>query len=438
MGEETSEIVASLANKALALVKILSSTRQRRDTLRGDEWKSLLNSKERTSWLARYNEFEWKKKSASKVSVTSTFDLLKEEVESLSARPITAKDLPFCIIPKANVNTFKNWLKRTYYGMEPVLDSMKDLAVVWITGFKPRGDDSRPDRGLSPLCRMLLGKDANILAIVSGPGTQYTWNLLEENPLELCNSNGLFQAIFVCCNYLLVDSTTCSKKMFINIKTKISPQEEVITFPYIEKPEVSFFEHDTDCAIHQIMAHHEAIGIYECFCNPPGGDWSGISFYKGDEEYKWTSLPRVSEYSKRPDHIFQIGNGSMPLFVTIESKGEGRDLENNIGNRLKDYIRDLFHSEPTAHRTSANTEWRFFDGTLGEVAYSLLTIGAFLYKNDEELRRHLDRGNIDAILAFEFGEVSTLHFLSNENGALIGDYLIQIASEQGSFVVKVH
>jgi len=438
LGEDTGEIVDSLANKALALVKILSSTRQRRDTPRGNEWKSLLNSRNRVLQLTRYDGFEWKKKSANKVAVTSTFDQLKEEVESLSAKPITAKDLPFCIIPKVNVSTFKNWLKSTYRGMKPELDTKKDLAIVWITGFKPRGDDSRPDRGLAPLCRMLLGRDANIMAVVSGPGSKYTWNLLATSPEELCNSNGLFQAIFVCCNYLLVDSTTYRKKMFISIREKASPQEDSITFPYIEKPEVSFFEHDTDCAIHQILAHHEANGIYECFCNPPGGDWSGITFYRGNEEYKWTSLPRVSEASKRPDHIFQIGNGSKPLFVSIESKGLGRDLENNIGNRLKDYIRDLFQSEPTAYRTSASEDWKFFDGTLGVVDYGLLSVGAFLYKSDEELKLHLDRGNLDVIFAFEFGEVSTLHFLSNESGELIGDYLEQIASEQGTLVVKIH
>ena len=113
-------------------------------------------------------------------------------------------------------------------------------------------------------------------------------------------------------------------------------------------------------------------------------------------------------------------------------------MEDNIGNRLKNYIRELFQSEPTAYRTSASPYWKFFDGTLGEVDYSLLAVGAFLYKNDEELNQHLDRGYLDAVFAFEFGEVSTLHFLSNERGALIGEHLKQIALEQGTFVVKIH
>ena len=437
LGNETSIIAETLAEKALKLVNILSNARKRHDTLRDDEWKKLLNARDRSSWLAKFSGFDWKKKSAGKVAVSTTFNLLKEQVEALSAKPITAKDLPFCIIPKKEVNTFKSWLRKTYRGMKPTLDAKKDLSIVWITGFKPKGDDSRPDRGLSLLCRMLLGKDANILAVVYGPGTEYTWNQLATNPVELCNSNGLFQAIFTCCDYLLVDSSTCRKKMFVNTNTALSQHMGEVTFPYCEKPEVTFFEHDTDCAIHQILAHKEKMGIFECFCNPPGGDWSGISFFDGKSEYKWTSLPRVSESSKRPDHIFQVAGNDSITFITIESKGLGRDLENNIGNRLKDYIRDLFESEPTARKADGE-DWKYFDGSLGEVKFNMLSVGAFLYKNDEELSNHLSRGKLDAVFAFEFGETSTLHFYSNKAGSVIGDYLTQIASEQGTFIVQIH
>lgn len=48
------------------------------------------------------------------------------------------------------------------------------------------------------------------------------------------------------------------------------------------------------------------------------------------------------------------------------------------------------------------------------------------------------RGNLDAIFAFEFGEVSTLHFISNKKGTVLIDYLKPISSEQGTFVVKIH
>lgn len=340
--EDTTLTVNRLKDKAVKMVEILSNGRKKNDTLKGKEWNELLISTNRPSWLVQNYKEEWQKKSSDKVLVTGTFELLKSKIKSLSVVPITAKDLPFCIVPKQNLPALKSWIKKTYNGLDTNFDLNKDLAFVWITGFKPKGDDSRPDRGLSPLCRMILGKDANIMAIVSGPGTKYTWDKLLNSPKELCESNGLFEAIFSCCNYLFVDSAKCDSYVFMPTGAKLNKNTKPITFPYIQKPVVRYFEHDTDCAIHQILSSHKDLGVFECFCNPPGGDWSGISFFKSGKEYKWTSLPRVSEHSKRPDHIFQIERKGRLIFVPIESKGYGKDLENNIGNRLKDYINDLF------------------------------------------------------------------------------------------------
>lgn len=119
-------------------------------------------------------------------------------------------------------------------------------------------------------------------------------------------------------------------------------------------------------------------------------------------------------------------------------KGYGKDLENNIGNRLKDYINDLFASEPTAYKANEKSDWKFFDGTIGKVNYSMISVGAFLYKDERELTNQLLRGNLDAIFAFEFGEITILHFYASANGDILLEYLRKIASEQTSFVIKVH
>ena len=437
-GEDTSLTVNSLKDKAVKMVEILSNGRKKKDTLKGKEWNELLKSNNRSSWLVQNYKEEWQKKSSDKVLVSGTFELLKSKIKKLAVVPITAKDLPFCVVPKQNLPSLKSWIKDTYNGLDVSFDLNKDLALVWITGFKPKGDDSRPDRGLSPLCRMILGKEANIMAIISGPGTKYTWDKLLNSPKELCDSNGLFEAIFSCCNYLFVDSATCDSYIFMPTGAALNKNNKLIQFPYIQKPIVEYFEHDTDCAIHQILSSHNELGVFECFCNPPGGDWSGISFLKNGIEYKWTSLPRVSELNKRPDHIFQIERNGRLIFVPIESKGYAKDLENNIGNRLKDYINVLFASEPTAYKASEKSDWKFFDGTIGKVNYSMISVGAFLYKDERELTNQLLRGNLDAIFAFEFGEITTLHFYASANGDILLEYLRKIASEQTSFVIKVH
>ncbi len=437
-GEDTSATVNCLKDKAVKMVEILSNGRKKKDTLKGKEWNELLLSQNRASWLVNNYREEWQKKSSDKVRVSKTFELLKTKIKQLSAVPITAKDLPFCVVPKHNLPILKDWIKETYNGLDVSFDMDKDLALVWITGFKPKGDDSRPDRGLSPLCRMILGKDASIMAIVSGPGKDSTWNSLLNTPKELCKKNGLFEAIFSCCNYLFVDSATCDHYVFMRTGAKLNKNANRISFTYIQKPVVKFFENDTDCAIHQILSSHEELGVFECFCNPPGGDWSGISFFKNEKEYKWTSLPRVSEYSKRPDHIFQIERNGRLIFVPIESKGYGKDLEDNIGTRLKDYIKDLFDSEPTAYKANAKDTWKFFNGTIGEVKYDIISVGAFLYINERELTNQLLRGNLDAIFAFDFGDITTLHFYANTNGEILSEYLKKIASKLTSFVIKIH
>lgn len=437
-GEDTSLTVNTLKDKAVKMVEILSNSRKKKDTLKGKEWNELLKSNNRPSWLVQNYKEKWQKKSSVKVLVSGTFKLLKSKIKKLAVVPITAKDLPFCVVPKQKLPSLKSWIKDTYNGLDVSFDLNKDLALVWITGFKPKGDDSRPDRGLSPLCRMILGKDANIMAIFSGPGPQKTWEKLQNSPKELCDSNGLFEAIFSCCNYLFVDSATCDSYIFMPTGTALNKNTELIQFPYIHKPVVFYFENDIDCAIHQILSSHNELGVFECFCNPPGGDWSGISFLKNGIEYKWTSLPRVSKQSKRPDHIFQIERNGRLIFVPIESKGYGKNLENNIGNRLKDYINVLFASKPTAYKASEKSDWKFFDGTIGKVNYSMISVGAFLYKDERELTKQLLRGNLDAIFAFEFGEITTLHFYSSANGDILLEYLRKIASEQTSFVIKVH
>lgn len=99
------------------------------------------------------------------------------------------------------------------------------------------------------------------MAVVSGPGSTYTWNKLLTSPASLCESNGLFEAIFTCCNYLFVDSATCNQYIFMETGATLQKNSTSIEFQYISNPTVKYFEHDTDCAIHQILSAHEELGI---------------------------------------------------------------------------------------------------------------------------------------------------------------------------------
>ena len=68
----------------------------------------------------------------------------------------------------------------------------------------------------------------------------------------------------------------------------------------------------------------------------------------------------------------------------------------------------------------------------------MISVGAFLYKDERELTNQLLRGNLEAIFAFEFGDITTLHFYARASGETLPDYLKEIALEQASFIIKVH
>ena len=433
-----SKAITTLIQKALSLVVLLANERRTTDTLRNSEWKKLLNAQSSGDWLKKYSvHLIWKKKTANKVQVSNTFKQLFTSVLAFDCLTIGAKDLPICIIPDNKRADFEALLKRLYPNIQFVFDKTKQLAVVWVTGFKPRGDDSRPDRGLAPLARMVLGNGMDILTVVYGPAKQSTWQAFIKSPAQIATDNGLWQSILNICDYVLVDSATCNEKLFYKTNAKRKENPAPIVFPY-QKPNIVFSEHDTDAAIHQIFSRKEPYGVYESLCNPPGGDWSGIHYFESSEiEYRWTSLPRVSAVGgKRPDHLIQIMDENSNVFLSIESKQKGKDLEDNIGVNLKTYINDLFQNLPTAHKI-AKQDWRLFDkDKLSIKSYSIVSTGAFIYSSEEDMHTQLQRGNLDIILAFEFVKETVLHILSNTSGNFIKDLLKQICV--GMKGVKIH
>lgn len=437
---DCSKAIETLTQKALDLVTLLANERKSIDTLRNGEWGDFLNSHHSSEWLSKNSkELIWKKKAANKVAISFTFKKLLAEVMLFKCLTIGAKDLPICIIPTAKRKDFNLLLKELYPAMNFSFDSEKQLAIVWITGFKPQGDDSRPDRGLTPLARMVLGNDTDILAIVYGPAKDSTWKAFKKSTTQIATNNGLWQSILKICDYVLIDSVTCEEKIFFKTNTKRLENSESVKFAH-QKPIIEYSEHDTDTAIHQIFTHKERMGVFECLCNPPGGDWSGIIFFSnGTNEHRWTSLPRVSLIGgKRPDHIIQIMSEQENIFLSIESKRIGKDLEKSIGTKLKNYIEDLFKSQPTAQKTG-KTNWQFFDNEPLQIKnFSILSIGAFIFQNEAELYTHLERGELDAIFAFEFGHETILHILTNAYSKIILDVLEQISLNMKGFKIQVY
>ncbi len=149
-------------------------------------------------------------------------------------------------------------------------------------------------------------------------------------------------------------------------------------------------------------------------CNPPGGDWSGLSYldFKNKTQYRWTSLPRVSKSNgKRPDHVIEIRiDETNILLLSLESKDNASSFDKEIGERLNKYTNDLVKTAPNVRKSNGasweltKTDWKLKE----QIIYN--SGGAFCYKNEKELEKVIKLGKLDIIFALEF---------SNSNGRVI-------------------
>lgn len=254
---------------------------------------------------------------------------------------LASRDLPFGIIPATNRAAFARGLQHLYPSFDAhiirkISTGRNNLILCLIKGFKPRGDDNRPDRGILPLAVMLSNTDAEIMTYIYGPIIENNLNLLITTPKRLAASNGLWKSILALSNYVALDVPILAssaredwdEELLLDtndLKEYYTTYEygpDRLTSPVFSSVPREFHEDDVDTGIHFVFAHLMREVCFEGMCNPPGGDWSGLSVLCGDYEVRWLSLPRVSEEvnGKRPDHVLEIfGAFEKPVLLTIES-----------------------------------------------------------------------------------------------------------------------
>ena len=432
-----SEHQNALNEKCMSLIRTLSDARRSQDTLKGDNWNDLYSSKIADEWLCKdQNSMIWSKKFSAKVAITRNFSKFKDDVLKIGCLSMGAKDIPICIIPKDKIDLFNKCVKKYYPLVKHTFDNTKNLAVIWVVGYKPKGDDSRPDRGLTSLARMVLGNEIDIFSIVYGPAKRVSHHIISS--LRGVEINGMWESVLKLSDFALFDSVNYPSPIFHKIKRdKAIIKKEIILDYTPASLNGTYGEQDIDTTIHQIFGINNISNIKECFCNPPGGDWSGISYFAmNGEEYRWTSLPRVSD-GKRPDHIIQIRREYKDLFLSIESKGLGINLEDEIGVKLSKYIDKVYKCIPTAIKTS-DGEWNSNLEMVTIPPYDIITIGAFLYKGVEEMYMLMTQKKLDAIMAVEFQDDSTvLHITTQPNAKKLIDIIKEIQHTVGNFIISV-
>jgi len=295
-----------------------------------------------------------------------------------------------------------------------------------IKGFKPRGDDNRPDRGILPLAAMLASENEYILAYIYGPIIERNYQLLLSNPMRLSESSGFWRVFLSLSDFIFIDSPLLSdsnevvSKFIDNRKIKKQYLKEAETGSF-SRPAISnipnaYREDDVDTVIH-FMFSYLLENTFEGMCNPPGGDWSGLSVFLDDCEYRWLSLPRVSNNSKRPDHVSEMFiKGQKPILFIIESKERGNDLEEEIGIRLKAYIEWLLSFSPSVYKKK-NNDWHDASEKINVENFELISVGAYIDDNRYDNESILAKSKCDLLFLFIYNEADIiwkLKILSNK------------------------
>lgn len=465
IGGELRASTEKLGKKALSVTEYLASKRRKEaDIITPREWRilgELQEGEQKAKWLIQ-RRLPWRKKIS--IPTTSSLQKLKGFFEQ-QANAVCSSEMPFCILSADERENLRQLVTRLYPGKvsPPFLEwlgtSKAPLAICWIAGFKPRGDDSRPDRGLVPLLRMVLGEDhVEVLSVVYGPGKEIVWNALEKDAWSLAENNGLWQAIVNLSDGVLVDSLTSTKMksqgLIIDKRIRETDNQYRQKSNSTQKNNgpirpVVFGEHDVDAVLHFAFTSKESY-LAEGLCNPPGGNWSGISIYdfQEDLEFRWTSLPRVSgDFSKRPDHLFQFKQevpGRKPkVILIIESKDRAKTVEKDIGLRLANYFYELVKLDPNITRGGGSGVWNPFTAELRRHISNIevITAAAFRFKSLVELQNTLNRARTDMVIGVEFDALgkSILHLkLKSELSDLLPLFDLVGSSFKRSLEVKIH
>lgn len=399
LGMNTSHEEEIILEKNMNVVQFLANRFDSGTNFTPDEWQEVysLKNEDIVDYAVDKDRFGFHKTIAAKSHHGASPEVIK--LVDWLAVGLASRDLPFGIIPAGDRKTFAERLNKLYPSADPatinnIAQSDKHLIIAIFKGFKPRGDDNRPDRGLLPLAAMLSSTDVEILTYIYGPMIENNLNLLDKDPIKLAERNGLWRSILALSNYVVLDVPVLARKKYdaeriydtTRIKeyfTSIGIDESLSDRPAFSSVPVNFGEDDVDTGIHYLFTHILGRYCFEGMCNPPGGDWSGFSVIDGDCENRWLSLPRVSDVvnGKRPDHILELfGVFDRPLLLSIESKERSVDLEPDVGTKLVTYIRKLMEYVPSAKRQISPSagEWCWGDHKIRFNDFETISAAAYL------------------------------------------------------------
>ncbi len=406
-----------LIQKSLSVLNFMAAA-NRSHSYTLQDWQSIRQdySGDILAFSKDHNRFPFMKKIAKKSVTGRNRDFA--DLATKYSIGIASRDLPFGLIPSYAKIPFARELQALYPEMGEdfytQLSTEQDMIVCMFKGFKPQGDDARPDRGILPFIAMLMGEAAEILTFVYGETTESALQKLDQDILSLANGNGLWSAIVSLSDFIILDAPKIPKEEEAPNVIRLIPNKANKAAALTPKTQTAqvmispfpnhYTENDVDTFIHMIFKHLIP-NTFEGFCNPPGGDWSGISLPDSldpsqGREFRWLTLPRVS-HSKRPDHITVLFDLlEKPLILCTESKESFRSLEPGIGPALTKYIYDLLAYPPSVERPLYADSWTFSSSCLSASDYLCASMGCFFATASSDLSVMADRVCCDVLMGF--------------------------------------
>jgi hypothetical protein len=457
LGASTTQTELKILENNFNVVTFLASRGSGSNSFSVDDWQSIFDSESDILEYAKgmTDGFNFAKKVSQKAQAEgSKIGEFSAVIREMSVG-IASKDLPFGLLPSDKIADFVNKLKIIYPAIAAEFDVLnsisEDCLVCMIKGFKPRGDDNRPDRGVLPLIAMLTSEKVYVLSYIYGPLIERNYRLLLSDPIRLSEISGFWRAFLSLSDFLLLDAPLLGVDEIVhrfidnrNVKQTYISQETTGNFEIAAIPNMpnNYREDDVDTVLHYMFSHL-LDDTFEGMCNPPGGDWSGLSVRLDDCEYRWLSLPRVSNASKRPDHVAELFvPDDKPILFVVESKERGTDLETDIGNRLKGYLHWLMSFTPSVSK-SDDGEWCDAERGVDPENFEIISAGAYIDDSRYNNQRILENSKCDLLFLFTPDAENgywKIEILASENSPVAAKIkrilLEQLAGERDGVYIK--
>lgn len=330
------------------------------------------------------NIISWKKKYS--IAVTEeTRKIL--HVASVSSNGYFGKDLPFTLIKPDKIISFCRQLNEILCkDIQISCDDKKEMFFCAVAGFKPRGDDARPDRGLVPMVDSIAGKDSKIVTLVFGPALPGLEEGLNNNHKDICLKNGLWGSVFQYSDYVIATSSNFKNPVLVKgDRFGLRKSENKFCF-HDKSTKLVPNENDVDTGIHITMKDH--LGLFESIFNPPGGDWSGVSFINQEskKEIRYLTLPRApdGQKNKRPDHIYQDIKNNLIIVIESKTNFSSLDKEELVGEKMLNWTNSLLTHNPQVKKTN---EGQWVSQTSKKDClhgHAFLKCGAIMFKEESK------------------------------------------------------